>query len=165
MADNCNAIPDACAFKSLYVNYRPALYAFVGRTIEDEHLVEDIVQNAFIKIWINMHQYDERKAGIYTWMISICRNEMIDFLRSQKRRMKFVELGIGATGDDTSNIANRLDVSRFISTLNNEDSDTVNLYFLNGYTYNQVSRINKSPIGSVKTKVRRIVKTLREDFT
>lgn len=151
---------DAINFKSLYINYRPAMLAFVSRHLTDVQFMEDIVQNAFVKIWRNIDQFDSRKAGIYTWMISICKNEMVDFLRS-KHSIRFVELELGIAADDRTRITDHLDVSRLVESLNTEDCNTINLLFLHGYTYEQVSLIKKIPSGSIKTRVRKIMKALR----
>lgn len=47
---------------------------------------EDILQNAFVKIWGNITSFDEFKGRPFTWMLSICRNEVIDYCRKQKAR-------------------------------------------------------------------------------
>ena len=51
--------------------------------IDDEYICEDILQEAFVKIWNNFEQYDSSKGRLFTWMINITRNLTIDTLRSK----------------------------------------------------------------------------------
>ena len=60
-----------------------ALNGSISKMIEDEYICEDILQEAFVKIWNNFEQYDSSKGRLFTWMINITRNLTIDTLRSK----------------------------------------------------------------------------------
>src|SRR6201986_1017205 len=51
--------------------------------VEDKTLSEDILQEAFVKIWNNFSSYDRSKGRLFTWMLNLTRNLTIDTLRSK----------------------------------------------------------------------------------
>jgi len=74
---------DQQAFSYLYDNYAPALNAVICRMVEDQTLSEDILQEAFVKIWNNFNSYDKLKGRLFTWMVNLTRNLTIDTMRSK----------------------------------------------------------------------------------
>ena len=52
---------DQSAFAYLYDNYSGALYGIIYRMLEDKELAEDILQEAFVKIWNNMATYESSR--------------------------------------------------------------------------------------------------------
>ena len=76
---------DGNAFSYLYDNYSAALYGVILRILkQDEGAAEDILQDAFMKIWSKMAMYDASKGTLFTWMLNIARNSAIDALRTVK---------------------------------------------------------------------------------
>ena len=74
---------DQQAFSYLYDNYSGALNGVIYRLVEDKELAEDILQEAFIKIWNNFSSYDTTKGRLFTWLLNLTRNLTIDTLRSK----------------------------------------------------------------------------------
>ena len=74
---------DQQAFAYLYDNYAPALNGVIFRLVEDKSLSEDILQEAFLKIWNNFSSYDRTKGRLFTWMMNLTKNLAIDTLRSK----------------------------------------------------------------------------------
>ena len=80
---------DQTAFTHIYENYSGALYGVIYRMVEDEEKANDILQEAFIKIWKSSSKFNPEVARLYTWMHTICRNTAINyqkkkFLRRQR---------------------------------------------------------------------------------
>src|SRR5207253_4702565 len=61
---------DQKAFSYLYDNYAAALNGVIYRMVENRELAEDILQEAFIKIWNNFSNYDSLKGRLFTWMLN-----------------------------------------------------------------------------------------------
>ena len=78
--------------KAFFDEYFPRLYRFTIVRVSGEHEVaKEIVQNAFSKIVLNIHKF-KGEASLFTWMCSICSNEISDFLRKQSRFDSMIEL-------------------------------------------------------------------------
>lgn len=70
-------------FEILVKRYLKGVYNFVYRMIGDTSDAEDIAQETFIKVWKNIKKYNPEKS-FKTWLFSIARNTVIDYLRKRK---------------------------------------------------------------------------------
>src|SRR4249919_1543629 len=80
---------DEAAFERLYVATRAKLYGVVLRILRRADLADEVMQEAYLKIWNNAGQFDPAVASPITWMVAIARNRAIDLAR--KRRDVSVE--------------------------------------------------------------------------
>lgn len=159
---------DQKAFSYLYDNYAAALNGIIYRMVEDRELAEDILQEAFIKIWNNFANYDNLKGRLFTWMLNITRNLTIDTLRSKgyKKQSKISsdENSVSNHTDD-SKMAERFDamgLRKQLVNLKPEQRSIIDLAYFNGYTQDEISREMGIPLGTVKTRMRSAILELRK---
>lgn len=159
---------DKAAFSYLYDNYAPALYNIIFRMVEDVTLSEDILQEAFVKIWNNFSSYDQSKGRLFTWMLNITRNLTIDMLRSKGYKMQRKISGDETSVDnfqDQSNYINKFDalgLRKQLANLNDNQRVIIDLAYFNGYTQNEISIEMGIPLGTVKTRMRKAIVELRK---
>ena len=67
----------------LYDRYAGLAYAVAMRVLGDPGRSEDVVQEAFLKIWTNAASFDPKKGSLRTWLITAVRNRSIDYLRGR----------------------------------------------------------------------------------
>jgi RNA polymerase sigma factor (sigma-70 family) len=77
------------AFRILVQQYQEKIYHSVRRMVIIHEDADDIVQNVFIKVWKNLHQFRE-DSKLFTWIYRIALNETISFLNQQKLRSLLV---------------------------------------------------------------------------
>ena len=70
-----------CGF--IYTQYRDKVFGFVRSKIYNQTEVEDIVQTVFLKVYGNLDKYDETKASLSTWIYTITRNTVYDYLKEK----------------------------------------------------------------------------------
>ena len=75
----------------IYTQYCDKVSRFVRYKIYNPIDVEDIVQTVFLKVYSNLDQYDETKASLSTWIYTITRNTVYDYLK-EKRDHPVLEL-------------------------------------------------------------------------
>ena len=71
-----------CEF--IYTQYRDKVFGFVRSKIFNQTEAEDIVQTVFLKVYLNLDQYDETKASLSTWIYTITRNTVYDYLKEMR---------------------------------------------------------------------------------
>ena len=159
---------DQQAFSYLYDNYSAALNGIIYRLVENRELAEDILQEAFVKIWNNFSSYDMGKGRLFTWMLNITRNLTIDTLRSKgyKKQAKISsdENSVGTFTDD-SRIAQRFDamgLRKQLANLKPEQRSIIDLAYFHGYTQDEISKEMNIPLGTVKTRMRSAIIELRK---
>lgn len=74
---------DEAAFERLYAATRAKLFGVVLRILRRQDLAEEVVQEAYVKIWNNAGQFNPSLASPITWMVSIARNRAIDVVRKR----------------------------------------------------------------------------------
>ncbi len=159
---------DQAAFSYLYDNYAGALNGVIYRMIEDTQLAEDILQEAFIKIWNNFKQYDETKGRLFTWMVNITRNLTIDTLRSKgyKKQQKIFKDQNSVSGlKDSSAEVDRFDsmgLRKQVAALKPDQKLIIDLAYFSGYTQEEISKEIGIPLGTVKTRMRTAIIELRK---
>lgn len=161
---------DQSAFSYLYDNYAAALNGVIHRMVEDTQLSEDILQEAFIRIWNNFKQYDAGKGRLFTWMVNITRNLTIDTLRSKgyKKQQK-----ISQNESSITNYQNKDSIAKFdgiglnkqLAALKPEYKNLIDLAYYGGYTQEEISKEMGIPLGTVKTRMRTAIMELRKMMT
>lgn len=161
---------DEAAFAYLYENYAAALNGVIFGMVNDFNTTEDILQEAFLKIWNNIDSYDETKGKLYTWMRRITNNLTIDILKSKnyKQQSKVVENELAvsnfAGNNNISERLNTLDLQKKLSTLDKKQRQILDMSYFQGYTQEEIARELDMPVGTVKTKIRTAIIELRKIF-
>jgi len=159
---------DQKAFAYLYDNYAPALNGIIFRLVEDKALSEDILQDAFIKIWNNFSSYDNTKGRLFTWMMNLTRNLTIDTLRSKgyKKQAKISsdEKSVDNLQDTTSTIDkfDSMGIRKQLANLKPDQRIVIDLAYFNGLTQDEISKEIGIPLGTVKTRMRTAILELRK---
>lgn len=159
---------DQSAFSYLYDNYASALNGVIFRMVEDTQLREDILQEAFLKIWNNFKQYDNSKGRLFTWMVNLTRNLTIDTLRSKgykkQQKISHDENSVVTYHDRNSGVEkfDSIGLRKQISTLKPDQRAIIDLAYFSGYTQEEISKEMGIPLGTVKTRMRTAIIELRK---
>lgn len=154
---------DRHAFNYLYDNYSAALYGIVVKIVIKEEVAQDLLQEVFIKIWTNLSKYDAGKGRFFTWMLNIARNSSIDHLRGQRTEIQDIE---SATYWIENNQKIFTDVEsnelrELVSRLKHDQKTIIEMVYWGGFTQTETATYLKLPLGTVKSRIRLAVKTLR----
>lgn len=166
-------------FNEMYAeNYRP-ISIFISRTIKDKMLVEDLLQETFIKAFKCFDtMYKAEKSSVSTWLHNIAKNTVIDHVRKCYDD-KFILVSQFATEDNesgdkifnfasTSTDDNQLEndelrqqIKKSISSLTPKYRMIAKLYFKNECTYKEIGTLLELPEGSVKGMIFRVREMLQ----
>lgn len=75
---------DQAALASLYDRHGGLAYGLAMRIVGEPELGEEVVQEAFLKVWRRAGSFDPDRASVVTWLVTITRNCAIDSLRREK---------------------------------------------------------------------------------
>ena len=76
---------DKCAMDRLYMEYADYLTGVCARYISDEDTLKDVLQESFIKVFTQIHQFEYRgKGSLKAWLTKIVINESLGYLRENK---------------------------------------------------------------------------------
>ena len=155
------------ALNYLYDHYSAALNGVVSRIIKNDDLAEEVLQDAFLKIWNRIDSYDPAKGRLFTWMLNLARNQAIDKTRSK-------EISKGKKTDDIDNLVGNADkqnssemfvdsigLIEVLDKLPDDQKFVVDYLYFKGYTQSELAEDYNIPLGTVKTRLRMAMITLR----
>ncbi|WP_233555664.1 RNA polymerase sigma factor [Pontibacter oryzae] len=159
---------DAKAMSVLYDMYSATLFGVVMQIVKVEETAEDVLQEAFVKIWNSFQSYDAGKGRLFTWMINICRNLAIDKIRSKQHRVSLQTRDIPASpradmGSDNFK-PEHIGLREITEKLNPEQKQIIDLMYFEGMTQTEIADEYQIPLGTVKTRARSAIKTLVKLF-
>lgn len=151
----------------LYDHYAHALFGVIDRIIQSEDISNDVLQDAFVKIWKNIDSYSPEKGSLFTWMLNICRNTAIDETRSKQYKNQLQNRNI----EDSVNKVDRIEqvqqktdhigLKEVVAKLKPEQKVLIDKVYFEGYTQEEVSKELEIPLGTVKTRIRAAMIQLR----
>lgn len=162
------ALGDRRAFARLYERTSAKLYAVCLRILHDRAEAEDAVQDAYLKIWRYAERYAASRARPMTWMIAIARNLSIDRLRA--RRTPAATLDAAERVADRSLRPDQSALARgearrlveCIERLGEMEGRMVRIAYFGGVTYAALAERDGTPLGTVKSRMRRALAALRD---
>lgn len=142
----------------LLVRYEKKLMRYATHLVYDKDIAFDIVQNAFIKGFINLHGFDTKKK-FSSWIYRIVHNEAINSIKKNKKEVSMPE-GIDFKSDEdiTENFIhkeNSIKVEKCLAKVPVLYREPLNLFFLEEKSYEEISDILRIPMGTVATRISR----------
>lgn len=146
---------DRKAQMQLYNQYCNGMYSVAKRFVKHDAEAEDVVQDAFIKAFTKLHQYNA-EVTFGAWLKRIVVNTSIDALKSKKQRLvelDDVHLKVVDTDNDDKWLADDTvsiqDIKEAINQLSEKYKYVVMLYLIEGYDHQEISEIlNISEVAS-----------------
>jgi RNA polymerase sigma-70 factor (ECF subfamily) len=156
---------DKRAVSVLYDKYSAALFGVILRIIKDEEVAEDVLQEAFVKIWSSFSAYDASKGRLFTWMLNVTKNMAIDKIRSKQYRVgsTMLEIDKGAAQHIPSVGGFRpehIGLKEVLNHLSEDQRQVIDLMYFEGFTQTEIAEEFNIPLGTVKTRARSAIKQL-----
>lgn len=161
------------AVRALYGRYGSLVYGVALHVVGDPLSAEEITQDVFVKAWQNAARYDPSRSQVSTWLCGMARNRAIDTLREMGRkerneraaREQFRTDNGRAGGDDPAfaqeTSALRDEVKAAVESLPPKQKEALLLAYFQGLTHSQIAERLGEPLGTVKTRIRDAMLTLR----
>lgn len=156
--------------EALYDMYSSSLYGVIFRIVQHEEIAEDLLQDTFIRIWNSFSSYDASKGRLFTWMVNVARNIAIDKTRSKEFRnnskTEDIENNVLIVDKQINSKINPeiIGLKDLIGKLKPEYKIILDLVYFEGFTHVEVAQKLEIPLGTVKTRLRNAIITLRKVF-
>ena len=135
-------------FSLLMNRHIKGVTTFVKIRLKDSFIVDDIVQNTFVKFYKAINTFDVKKQA-RPYLIEIAKNEMKMYFRSKKNVISLKET-IGKVDKHDA-----FDLRNFIEGLPSKPKNILKLLYA-GYTYEEIAKRMKASVNTIKTTIRRL---------
>jgi RNA polymerase sigma-70 factor (ECF subfamily) len=161
------------AFQELYQLVSPQLFAVLLRILKRKDLAEEALQDALLSVWRNAASYTAEKGAPMTWLVSICRYRALDMLRRSKREVPLefaavdgeeggTDIADESAGDaELVSKAEERALEDCMQRLNDGQQRSLKLAYFDGCTHEEIAASIGSPVGTVKSWVRRGLESLK----
>lgn len=150
-------------FERAFRDCAPLARAAALRVLGDVDAAEDVVQEVFLGLWHRPERFDPRRASLETYVTMVARCRALDRIRSRSaasgavQRLAEQELAMQVTeGPDEVALAREEARSavRALAAVPEEQRRAVALRLIAGMSTSEVARRERSPAGTVKSRVR-----------
>lgn len=151
------------AQKELYYAFVDRVYYVVKRYVSDDYFVNNIVQDVFLKVFINIDKYDEEKGMFSTWINTISVRESISYVRKKKFDL-ILDLNPVSSQNIKGDVLAKLnadDILKVLSSINDKYRIVFNLYEIDGFSHKEIGEllgITESSSRTYLTRAKNILK-------
>ena len=164
---------DSDSLLRLYRKYNRRVFSLVYRILDDRVAAEEVLQDAFYRLWSRSQLYRPEKGQLISWLLTVARNLALDYKRKESRR---VDLDVFLNGDELTRVdpdslpaAASLEdpelgrtIRRVMEQLPVEQKKVIELVYFEGFTHQELSDKLGQSLGTVKTRIRLGLSKLRE---
>jgi len=154
---------DQESYRELVKRFQSKLLRYAFYLTGDEYKAADVVQDSFIKAFVNLNSFDLNKS-FSTWIYRIVHNEAINAVKKYQKEISWYEKFDLPDSQDIELNFNQKELKQQVKKCLQEIPlnyrEPISLMFLEEYDYKQISDILRIPIGTVGTRINRAKKML-----
>jgi len=142
--------------------FQSRVYGLAVTILGDPTAAEDVAQDTFVRAWRHASTYDARRGAVAGWLLTIARNLALD--RARLTRSRTVDPDLLATQlageassaqiDDATRVDDREQLRELLLGLPEQQRRALVLATYFGRTAKEISELDGTPVGTVKTRIR-----------
>ncbi|RMP61675.1 hypothetical protein ALQ18_00374 [Pseudomonas marginalis pv. marginalis] len=152
------------ALRQLYAQDSSRLLGVALRIARDKALAEDIVHDAFIKIWRGAGSFDASRGSARGWVFSVTRHLALNAVRNHYREVALSEEHehLAAPDDRFEFSARSGQIYHCLEQLDPARRRCILHAYVDGYSHSEIAQKLDTPLGTVKAWIKRSLAALRE---
>ena len=160
---------DELALAEVYDRYGSLVYAVALRVLRDGPAAEEVLQDTFHRLWSIAARFDPARGSLPAWLAVTARHRAIDYLRQRRpaNEPEAVDVEIHLPFDLEEQISRNglMDhVRGALGRLPDAQRNLVELAYFQGMTHTELARSTGEPLGTVKTRLRAALASLRKEL-
>ena len=158
---------DQSAMAALYDRYSSIVYSVALRVVGDTGSAEDILQDVFMQLWRNPGLFDSSRGSLGAWLAVIARNRAIDALRKRRPESDIEDVVISVETDLASEADRARSAEKIrgvLSSMPAAQRAALEMAYFEGLTHTEIAAKTGEPLGTIKTRIRAGLTTLRKAF-
>jgi RNA polymerase sigma-70 factor (ECF subfamily) len=158
---------DQGAMAEVFDRYSGAVFSVAFRILKDSGHAEDVMQEIFFQVWRRPESFVEGRGSLGAWLVVVARNRAIDMLRRRKPSDSVDDVVLPSPGNLASEAERDVlveKVRKVVQNLPPEQRTSMELAFFEGLTHSEIAEKTGDPLGTVKTRIRLALITLRKAF-
>jgi RNA polymerase sigma-70 factor, ECF subfamily len=160
---------DEAALSTLYDRYSGLVYSEAKRILRDTGAAEEILQDLFYQVWRTAEKFDAARGSLAGWLVVAARNRAISKLRRKSGKTEElnengVSLQVSLESSTTQHLM--LDKVRAVmGSLPEGQREAVEFAYFEGMTHTEIAEKTGQPLGTIKTRIRSAMETLKKGLS
>jgi RNA polymerase sigma-70 factor (ECF subfamily) len=158
---------DEQAMAAIYDRYARVVYSVALRVLRDPASAEDVVQDVFLGLWRRPEAFVSARGSLGGWLAVVARNRSIDTLRRKRPSEQVEEVNLASPFDLASEAERNTMMQRtrtIILRLPLEQRKALEMAYFDGLTHSEIAEVTGDPLGTVKTRIRTALLSLRKEL-
>ena len=164
------AAGERSALAALYDRYAPTLLTLAQRLLRSPSDAEDLLHDFFLEVWHQAHTFDGARGSVQSWLVMRLRSRALDRLKSASYTRN---ISLSSSGIDIESLPNPNDsppevtpngIQQALAMLAPHEQVLLDLAYFQGCSLPEVASHLCVPLGTVKSRLRRLIERLRRDF-
>jgi RNA polymerase sigma-70 factor, ECF subfamily len=158
---------DENAMEEIFRRYSGPVYSVALRVLHDTGQAEDVLQEVFLQLWRNPTAFVQDRGSLGAWLVVVARNRAIDLLRRRKPSDSVEDVILASSvnvADEAERNVMMEKVRRALAELPSEQRKSLELAYFEGLSHTEIASRTGDPLGTVKTRIRQALITLRKAF-
>ena len=156
---------DEAAMATLFDRYSKIVYSVSLRVLRDTAAAEDVLQEIFLQIWRKPESFAPSRGSLAGWLAVVARNRSIDAIRRRKPTDDVEDIALASSFNLAEESERTLMTERArgaMVRLPAEQRKVLEMAFFDGLTHSEIAELTGDPLGTVKTRIRTALLTLRK---
>jgi len=160
---------EAEAVDALYDRHSRLLFGLILRILGNRDEAEDALQDVFLQIWNRAETYKAELGAPVQWLVRIARNRAINRLRATGVRARTLEAtpppsAMQGPEAQAARSEQQRVLARALDGLRAEDRQLLEHAYFLGLTHSELAERFSLPLGTVKTRIRSALSTLKREL-
>jgi len=137
------------------------------RVLGNTGAAEDILQDVFMQLWRSPDVFDASRGSLAGWLAVIARNRAIDSLRKRRPEDDIADVIVGIEPDMVRSVDWSRSLEKIRAVLGSmapPQRSALEMSFFEGLTHSEIAEKTGEPLGTIKTRIRAGLLTLRKAF-
>ncbi len=155
------------AMAALYDRYSTIVYSVALRVLGDTGAAEDVLQEVFLQLWRNPGVFDASRGNLAPWLAVITRNRSIDALRKRRPETDINDVVVSVDPDMAGEAERSQAMERVRGALGGmppAQRSALEMAYFEGLSHSEIAEKTGEPLGTIKTRIRTGLLSLRKVF-
>jgi RNA polymerase sigma-70 factor (ECF subfamily) len=155
---------DQSAMAALFDKYSRLVYSIALRVLREPDQAEDVMQEVLLQVWRQPGGFVAQRGSLGAWLAVVARNRSIDVIRRRSHLTPLEEMVLPEPRNlqravEENHLMDQVRVA--VETLPSEQQSPLHMAYFEGLTHTEISERTGTPLGTVKTRIRTALATVR----
>jgi RNA polymerase sigma-70 factor (ECF subfamily) len=155
------------ALSRVYDLHATLVYSVAMRVLHDPAAAEDVMQEVFLRLWQQPESYSGERGNLCGWLTVVTRNRAIDRIRSSRKMENIDDWQLPARIDLGADAEREILLEKartVMQTMPADQRQVFEMAFFEGHTHTEIAEKTGQPLGTIKSRIRSALMTLRKAF-